>query len=129
MTNLLDGLASGELRTVDLTATGSVQAALISGATTQVGATEIGTDEIADDAITAAKQVHTDAGTNVLSSGSRWVSFAETYTSSPSVVACPTNEPIDSDFLYMGTGSVTAGSFIAVGSGTSTGSFIWIAFG
>lgn len=115
----------------NVTVTGSAIIGLISGLTTAVGAGEIGTTELADNAVTAAKQVHTDAGTNVMSSGSRWVSFAETYTSAPTVVASYLNEPIDSDNIGtgIGAGSITTGSFIAVGSGTSTGSFMWISFG
>lgn len=71
------------------------------------------------------------AGGDILSSGSRWVSFPKPFVGTPYVVASYLNEAIDSTFIATGisTGSVTTGSCIVVGSGTSTGSFTWMAMG
>lgn len=71
------------------------------------------------------------AGGNILSSGSRWVSFPKPFVDTPYVVASYLNEAIDSDSMGtgIGAGSITTGSCIVVGSGTSTGSFTWLAMG
>jgi hypothetical protein len=69
-----------------------------------------------------------DAGSNVLSSGSRWVTFNKTFPSTPYVLATHTIAAGGAVEL-IGVGSITTGSFIALGSTTtSTVTFNWCAF-
>jgi len=57
-----DGLRSEQMRSIDLLASGSLTADLISGAGLQVGAGEVGTAEIADAGVTAVKQSFAGTG-------------------------------------------------------------------
>lgn len=68
------------------------------------------------------------AGTGVLSSGSKWVAFGTAYGSTPTVVTTAHNAPVNWDVKFrIGEGSVNAGSFLATGS-HATGSFAWMSF-
>jgi len=69
------------------------------------------------------------AGNATLSSGSKWVTFPKAYSDSPYVTATVLDQPIDSNLFDIGVGSITTGSCIVVGSGTSTASFNWLSIG
>ncbi len=85
---------------------GSVTADILSGAATYTGR---------------------EAGNNVLSGGSRWVTFTNSFSSTPTVTVSPIIEAVDWDVKYrVAAGSFNTGSFLAAGS-HATGSFSWIA--
>lgn len=121
---MIDGLSTEEMNV------GSVTSSLISGADLKVGK-KIATSEIEADAVGLSElnDVVSQAGTDTLSSGSKWVVFGTAFTNPPYVVVSQ-RDAQDADVEIVGTASIAAGSFLAVGSVTdSTAKFDWIGFG
>jgi len=136
-----DGLRSEQMRSIDLLASGSLTADLISGAGLQVGAGEVGTTEIADSGVTSVKQAFAStgspptggymfqAGESVLAGGSTWVVYPKAFTAAPIVVAQEINQAVNYDVnVHIAAGSIDTGSFIAAGSDAAT-PFNWMALG
>jgi len=136
-----DGLRSEQMRSIDLLASGSLTADLISGAGLQVGAGEVGTAEIADAGVTAVKQSFAgtgspptgghmlQAGESILAGGSAWVVYPKAFTAAPVIVAQEINQAVNYDVnVHVAAGSVDTGSFIATGSDAAT-PFNWMALG
>ena len=109
---------------------GSIIAALVSGATTLVGAAELGANE--QGFVSATSPVvggyNVQAGTGVTAAGSTWVSFPKAFVAAPTVVIQQIESAEDVP-AYTTAGSVDTGSFIATGSAAAAGSFAWIAIG
>jgi len=141
MTNLRDGLKSEEMRAIDMFATGSMTADILSGAGLQVGAGEVGTTEIADAGVTAVKQSFAGTGSpptgghmvvggdGTLGGGSVWVSFPKAFVSAPNVICSVTDIAVNKDVnVHIAAGSIDTGSFIAIGSAATT-TFNYMAIG
>lgn len=131
---MLDGLKSDEIWI------GSVFSNTLSGADLLVGASiataeiensAVTTAKIADDAVTVAKVATAvyQAGSHVLSSGSRWVTFGTAFATTNYHITCSASVGIAAEpYSAIATGSKTIGSFIALGSPASA-VFDWIAVG
>jgi len=126
-----DGLKSEQMKAIDLFATGSLTADLISGAGLHVGAGEVGAEE--QNFVSAGSPPTggyiLQAGNTVLDGGSVWVAYPTTYVSAPEVVTGVINQAANFDNENtISAGSVDTGSFIAIGSAADT-TFSWIAVG
>ena len=115
-----DGLKSDELWV------GSVTSNTLSGDDVRFGAA-IAAAEIVDGSIGVA-EASTDlyqAGSHSLSSGSRWVTFGTAFTNATYHVATTGIDGTVAARTRIDVGSKAVGSFIAVGSPTSTEAFDW----
>ena len=103
---------------------GSTFSDFLSGMDIQVATGTIPTIT-ANTALTALDTIK--AGSHVLSSGSRWVTFGTPFTDALyHVTTCQSVGTVAARTVIQ-TGSKTIGSFIAVGSPTSTEVFDWVA--
>lgn len=96
-----------------------VASTILSGADLAVASSKIGVAEVSTDVF--------QAGSNTLSSGSRWVTFGTAFSNANYHVACSANAAIAAlPYSVIGTGSKAVGSFIALGSPAGV-AFDWIA--
>ena len=138
-----DGFTTDELKVVDISATGSGTFALLSGATTAVGAGEIGNAELAASACSGNKvdvtfpTAYTGSpfaggntaqfGTGTLGAGSSvWVVFGKAFAGTPQVTL--THHDGATTGVWVASGTRGVGSFQAAGA-TASRAFSWIALG
>ena len=140
---MLDGMSSGEFKATDLTLTGSLISALISGNVAALGASEIGNAELAASAASGTK---VDATFGVVGTGSPvafgkmvqasngttsagsilWVPFGRAFAAAPFVVCTAVGATANGTSVV---GSpIAVGSFLAVSEAASQ-LFNWIAVG
>lgn len=121
-------LEAGSVRTETLSGfTLAISAAQIDA--TELAANSVDSSEIAADAVIVGKIDETvyQAGSDVLSSGSRWVAFGTAFSNANYFAVAGANAGIAAEpYSVIGTGSKAAGSVLFMGS-PAAATFNWVA--